>query len=367
MSLYASFSDWYRSAGVAPPEGLLRKRWAGVEKLAKAPEAGGLLALVRLFVLPSAREAWVPEGFREAFFEEDDQFPSHGNLEEIKVLAGAVLRCVIEATEHMATVAALGLVCGAFGDRLATVRQPEHVEAANRRLLERARAVRESGRAARFKAPTVSKEAVAGLLPQAVFAGNLPALQDPLVAALLELNGSVVEGLVQVAQALDHLSHIVRVREEELNILWWLQAAFSRDLEKPFSEVGYEAGVLVFPMELADLTTFVPGPETATAVLLQALRIAGAPAPSERASLAVVTNRTPRSWREHIRERHAIDAVGALCPVLLAIHKSLDTHGPDEWLPVYRMACDVSIDVPLGIAQMSAQLYRERLLLRLLG
>ena len=81
MSIHPNFADWYRSAMITVPEGLLQKRWTAVEAVAKKPNADLIIRLAKLFTLPSAAESAVPEGFREAFRAQDETFPSRDNIQ----------------------------------------------------------------------------------------------------------------------------------------------------------------------------------------------------------------------------------------------------------------------------------------------
>jgi hypothetical protein len=167
-----------------------------------------------------------------------------------------------------------------------------------------------------------------------------------------------------VQTAIEGIARASDVREEELALLWWIQTHFSRDLEKPFSEIGYVAGSIVLPSELADLTRFIPGPEAVVGVLALALQLAGAPSSKETATIATAINSTPRAWRKTLCGRINVGSCESLTPVLLAILKSLETDGPNDWLPVYRKACDIPLDRPFPLVQLSLQLFRERMLLR---
>src|SRR5207302_964259 len=152
---------------------------------------------------------------------------------------------------------------------------------------------------------------------------QLPQLQEPLLNALAAGGLEITTALKNAQKAIEQLSHTVQVRDEEVNILWWLQTCYSRALQKSFSETGYAAGTLVFPNEVADLTLFVPGSESVIAVLVHALQLAGAPSISETITIAHATNATPREWRERICSSGDLGETKILCPILLAIHKSL--------------------------------------------
>ena len=280
----------------------------------------------------------------------------------MRVLAGAVLRLIIDERGQLAALASLALACGSFGPRGVTLSEHEHLDSAERYLLEHAKKIRECVAPSVVKVPNLTKTRISELFPQTAFA-NIQALQEPLVSTLTEIGSGVSNAL----KAIEALSHTVKVREEELNILWWLQTGFSRHLQKTFVETGYETGALIFPVELAELTSFVPGPESATAVLVHALQVAGVPSSSATITLAKAINATPREWREKLHTELDLTSVDLLCPVLLGVQKSLETDGADEWLPVYKKACDVPIDKPYSVLGIAVQTYREQLLNSLLA
>jgi hypothetical protein len=368
MAFDQRFADWYRSAALTPPEGLLEKRWGGVQSAIKKPKAAFVIDLAKLFTIANVSESAVPAGFRDSFRSVDEAFPSKDNLQEMRVLAGAVLRMIIEERHSLAPLAALALVCGSFGPREATLPEREHFEIAERFLIEYSTDFRRSGPLSVIKIPNLSKERFTELLQPNVFTQNqLPQLQEPLLNALAAGGLEITTALKNAQKAIEQLSHTVQVRDEEVNILWWLQTCYSRALQKSFSETGYAAGTLVFPNEVADLTLFVPGSESVIAVLVHALQLAGAPSISETITIAHATNATPREWRERICSSGDLGETKILCPILLAIHKSLDTEGRDDWLPVYRKACDVPVDQPLPLIRLASQLFRERMFLKALA
>ena len=125
MPMHANFADWYRSASVTPKEGELQKRWAGVEVLAKDPTRDLIIGLARLFAVNPKSDASLPAGFFEAFRAQDETFSQRDNTHELRVLAGAVLRQIIEAEDEDSKSASLALVCGAFGPRASALPEPE--------------------------------------------------------------------------------------------------------------------------------------------------------------------------------------------------------------------------------------------------
>jgi hypothetical protein len=368
MPIHPSFADWYRSAALTPPEALLDKRWAGVEDSVKQPSAALLLSLAKLFTLSIAAESAVPAGFRDTFRAHDEAFPSRNNLQELRVLAGAILRLVIEQNQPLSPLAALALVCGSFGPREAALPERQHLDAAQRYIVDYSTTTRESVAPAQMKIPSFTKAKFGETLQQNFFAVNqTPNMYEPLLNTLTEIASGFSSALKQAQKAVEQLTHTANARQEEVAILWWLQTHFSKDLQRPFSEIGYVTGTLVFPMELADLTVFVPGSEAGIAILVHALQLAGAPSSSETVTIAQATNSAPREWREKVCAEHKFDTSGLLTPLLIAIHKSLETDGRDDWLPVYRKTCDIPVDRPFTLIQLSLQLFHERMLLRALA
>jgi hypothetical protein len=362
MARNPNFADWYRSAGLTPPEGLLDSRWKGVEQLTKQPKPTLLLGLAGLFALPRATETAVPEGFREVFRAHDEYFPSKNNLQELRVLAGATLREVIDQRQALAPLAGLALVCGAFGPREAALPEREHLEIAQRFLVDHSRNTRKCVPLPAIDSPVFNFTAA---LPSDLFAVNqTPSLHEPLINVLTDMGSKLSSAFGQAQTAIKQIGHTANVREEEVGILWWLQTHFSGALRKSFSEIGYTSGAFILPMELADLTKFVPGAEVVTAVLVHALQLAGAGSSSEMATIADVTNATPREWRERVCTEHECNSSALLSPILLAIHTSLKTDGNYDWLPIYRKACDIPVDKPFPLIQISGQVFRERMLLR---
>jgi hypothetical protein len=366
MPMHASFADWYRSAAVSPPEGLLQKRWAGVEDLAKRPEADLIIGLARLFVLNKTDEAIVPIGMRDAFRAHDETFQSKGNLQELRVLAGAVLRQVIEEKqEEAATTAALALCCGCFATRVSAVPEREHIDAAERFLVSRGRELRARGDTPKIQSPSFTKEQYTKLVPVASFQPQqIVNAHEQLFTVFDEVMKKLSKGLAQARDAIELLERTVDAQDEEINLLWWLQSATSRDLKGSFREVGPVVGTLLFPKELSDLTVFIPGPDAVFGLLLRALDIAGASADFS-VSISEAVNAAPRSWRQEVAQQK-LESAEALCPVSLALAKSMETDGSDDWLPIYRKACDIPSDAKIGGVQFSLQVYRERMLLRLM-
>ena len=117
MAMHPNFPDWYRSVALTPQQEVLDARWGAIEDITKQPSTDLVLGMARLFVLPSPSEAHVPADLLDVLRKRDGIFPLRDNLQELRVIAGAALRHIIEQHGARSPLAALALVCGSFGPR----------------------------------------------------------------------------------------------------------------------------------------------------------------------------------------------------------------------------------------------------------
>lgn len=362
MAIHREFADWYRAAAVAPPVDLLEARWRAVEPLAENLDRSQLVALLQIYADQNAGSTKsVPEFVDKAFREQDPSFPSRDNWEEIRVLAGAVLRQVLENDDGIAVSAAQGIVAVSFGSRLERLATTDHIAAARRYLAKKSESLREVKGAPFIKSSALTKERYEELMPTAAFAANsLNGIRDPLFDAMTDQANRANAAIQQLST---RLWRVIEAQREELNMLWWLQTRVSRDLNQPFENLASTVASIVFAAELADLTAFIPGPVAASALLSSALVLAQRP--PEDLTVVNAVNAVPRDWRE-TRAASMVEekAVLELCPILFAIVRSLDTEGANEWLPVFKKQCNVRIDQLLQPDQIANQLYAERLFIK---
>jgi GTPase-associated system helical domain len=356
--MHKQFADWYRSAAVVPPQELLEERWAGVAEASSELTSDHLLQLLRLFAIQPNVGYETPPFLDAAFRNHDSSFPTRGHTAELRILAGAILRNSIEDRSDAAVAASYGLISSSFGSRYPGLPDKGHVEAARRFLSIRAGEIRDE-----ISLPeedsTSHREALDEKLPANVFGVNqVQHLREPLLDVLSEQSGRI-QALVTRATA--DLKRVVQTQREELNLLWWLQTAVSKDLNTPFSECNSLTAACVFPTELSNLTVFVPAPSAIFGMLVSALRETKG---ARQSSILEVVNATSREWREGREFTDGRKAVDVLCPVLFAMHKSLETDGPDDWVPIYKKRCDVKVDDVFQNRDIAMQVYNELMLVR---
>lgn len=360
MNAQQHFADWYREASVLPPAELLEARWKGVEAVSAAVTNDQIIPLLALSVERPAADFRAPGFMDEPFRTLDTTFPVKDNLEELRVLAGAILRVVMELDGPLATPSALGIVASTFENRRPSTIASDHIAFAKRYLAQKSAKVRAVAVPQKLTFLTPTKERFDEILPPNHFAPNqTPNLRDPLFNFLAEVFGSLNTTATSLTRSLWHTSQVQR---EELDLLWWLQAKVSRDLHLPFSEINTACASVVFPTELAILTKFLPGPTAIFGMLVSALE--STDQITNSLTVATAINRTGREWREKLRAEFTSDEVIRLCPVLLAVAKSLDTDGEADWLPVFRKKCAINIETDIAPSALGMQLYNELLFYR---
>jgi hypothetical protein len=357
MAIHKDFADWYRAASVTPSPELINARWKGVETAAVVIEVPDLITLLKIHAVRPQAGYRPPEFLDGVFRAQDPTFPNRDNIEELRILSGAIVRQIIDTDGPLAICAALGLVSSSFGSRRQTVTTADHITSAEEYLARKGGSVRDIEAMPSVKIAPIQKEHLAALLPASVFAANqLPQLHDPLLGTFVNESVRLGDSLALFGAA---IGRIVQVQREELDMLWWLQTRVSRDLRVPFFELGERQATIVLPKELADLTVFLPGPAAILGMILASLEVTRTDGCGM--SIAAAVNSTPRAWREKLSAEQAPVALNDLCPISLAIAKSLDTDGETDWLPVYRKQCDVKIEHDVARTEIAAQVYTERL------
>lgn len=345
--MHVQFPDWYRTAGVEPPGELLHSRWKAVEAVASAVNAELFQILLGL-----AAGVSVSDDNRvtllTTFQNTDPTIPASGASHELRILAAAVLRQIIEEGDSFATVSALGLSCAVFSRP--KVPAAEHVSAANEFLAIESSEVRKPRPALKGRAQ-FTKAAYDKILSETV-------LQNPAQTneALFKLTGALVDAL-NLANV--DLKQTVSLQQEELNLLWWRITTHSRALDVPFSSLQLQPASVILPAELADLTVFAPGPAAISGLIESAL--SQCKNNGEPLSIKSVINSLPREWRDK-RASKLPAGLASACPVHAAISASMKTNGESEWLPIFEQTYGADSSAEHAGLNFAMQGYQERML-----
>jgi len=128
------------------------------------------------------------------------------------------------------------------------------------------------------------------------------------------------------------------------------------DLELP-------AVCLVVGKELADLTVIIPGPFSGVAFLDRMLHRAEHEL-RESSTIKEAVNASPRDWRDSWMSKNPIVGVEDLCPIHLAISKSLEFEGENNWLSAFEKAAQIEVGKPISPLKLAMQVYQENLFIQ---
>jgi hypothetical protein len=310
------FGSWYRTLQIEPNDDRLQRRWAGIEKAAKACDLPAVLDLARLFNgFAACRDGWLAD-FKKRFQEEDSAFNSDSASAELVVLAGATIAQILATNGKVANAAAMASQVAAFGLAPERRRVPAIRAVIDHHLIDRGT----SARAALARRPP-SKDR--GKKIEALVSGLQNGHQqaaEPARAILIDL----------AAQLDDNDERLLRsesIRQESSGVLWWLMGAYSETMRVPFSEATRGALPVVCAYELAQLTRMFPALPNSRAFLLQAF--GGSPLESQ--TVVGWIRAVDRSVRRTILDAAVVSNVTPLLPVLDAMRKSLDLANDEIW------------------------------------
>ena len=88
---------------------------------------------------------------------------------------------------------------------------------------------------------------------------------------------------------------------------------------------------------------------------------------SNKTTIKDVVNSIDKEWRGSWSGSYDAAGVGSLCPVLLALKKSLETDDPDGWTSSFEKANGIDPATEMLSVDLGFQLYSERLLAQMVA
>jgi hypothetical protein len=364
--MHKDFADWYQIADIQPNGVTLEKRWQAIETFSASADATSVLELLRLFFARPLVNTNFLETYRQPFKDVDVTFPMRNNGLELQILAGATLVQLWESGKkqiELADAAALGMVCTSYRQLQQGVFVSEMVNKAREHLSERSGRLRALADVPEFTVTKFKTKENLEKLQNACANNQVPNLSAPFTELVEQLTSTIKTLVTSTTKAIEHLAHSQKLRHEESNILWWLFGEHSRDCNKRMVDLGFPAVCLIAAKELADLTVVLPGPLAASAFLDKILHIVE-PKEHDSTTLQKAVNATPREWREQWMKETDIRNIEDLCPVLFAVRKSLDTNGPEDWVPAFEKATGFKASESISSLNLACQTYEENLFVR---
>lgn len=364
------FIDWYQALRIRIDGEELKARWNAVEQLGQDLDLKQCLPLIRLaFQLPKENSQFRNE-FGLKIQSIDATFNPRKAKLELVVLASAILYELIQLNPAVlldqVTLAIACVNCQGVVTRDLRVQQDltkkaltyQNERAVQIRILER----------------------------QSFSWPDAITLDSDLDEALDEAEASIEvatptnfrkpfevlkNALKNQAKVIARQAYELKIQREETDILWWLAGRWSDDLEQPYSEAA-AAAALIAGSELERLTTIIPGPRSVPGILDQVLAQVVSPKPKTKQSKTAPTvtikdavNALSRKQREAFVSRYNASDASDLCPINLAVRKSLETPSGKNWVLAYDSVSPLKASEGFQPLNLAMQTYQEFQLLRL--
>jgi len=345
-----NFADWYRTAVAIFSEDELKKRWAGIEQFRKELSMANWMNLVRLYVeIPPKNDNFV-DSFSKAIKDNDDAFSLKDNALELRALAASTILNNLKTASTEADATALAIVTTTHFRPNATSLINSAPDHALDYLSQEGRRVRRALKQAKIDPAKLKVDDELAAAKQA-----LPQMGDYILKLTQSLATAFNENIQNLQEAY----------QEESDMLWWAFAGYSNDHNVPFSQLSLSASCLVAAKELSILTTQLPGPPTAPAILDKTLRSLE-PALRPQVSISDCVNASKRDWRQSFVKivEPQMPTLGDLCPLITAIAKSIEHQTDTDWHTPFEYSTKISARSEASPVAMSMQMYNECLLLR---
>ncbi|OQS34639.1 hypothetical protein B0T40_15050 [Chromobacterium haemolyticum] len=356
--MHTDFARWYGAVELGDDQSQRLARWEGVCSIVSEADRDIVEALVRLAFgtrqVPAAADL---QRIRQTFKSTDAAFDMQGNDREVQVLAGACLAVLFEKGGSAGAPAALAVTTGALGGaRKADVPMDLGVlaESAIYRIAD---VNRSRPLLSNHMSVNVPKFDFEKAVTQVREQPNWDGVAQAFALAASSTQSAIKAMAQRQANAVRAMDKVVRIQDEELQMLWWLTGERSWDYDCTFETVPADAQPLIFAKELADSTEFLPGPPSVKALLSRAgLK------ERKKVTIPAAINAVKAVWLQQLLAEEDPSPVST--PLHFAIKRQLETGAGDAWVAGWAAATGVSSSHSISPLMLGTLFYRERLLLQ---
>jgi hypothetical protein len=354
-NVQTDFAQWYAVVSLQSDDAHREVRWKGVQNASQGVTRPTMETLVRL-AFRSRQQ--VASGELAALRNKMAGEAGPPGDEELILLAAATLAHILQKGDSSSAMAATLITVANFGG-FRSLKQPmDLVGMATNTITLLADSSRRRQAFTLGKAPTTNVDpADAVEKSKSVDSANMAAAFTSLAVSFNAAVASIARRQQQFEQAVQ--KH-VRIQDEELDMLWWLQAGRSLSLNIPFADIEPNQRPLVLARELADATFALPGPLTIDALLSRAGIADDVPI----TITAAVQSLTSQWLADAIPEDRIARVSPVTTPIHEAIKRRLEVHGADTWIPAWASVCDLDQGGQLSTLRLAELAYREHLLVR---
>lgn len=341
--------EWHRIAGVDESNlPILENRSEVITELVKSKNLFWIFNCVKLYLnKPNVSKEFINE-LINSFLKSEPVFPLTKNHLLLRVLAGAIVYHSVENKKNMeSTLIALSLQISLFGIKKENIINKDIIEYLIDYIFKEAIKVREEN----------IELAILKIETDMNFTDN----QNEN----LKLNFSLIEKqLKSINKRINNFNSSIKRLKEESNIHWWLFRGFSNDFKMPVSKLNINSSPLIIGKELADLTTFLPGPTSSKEFLVKILRD-NLKLKDEEISFKESINNLDLKWREDLRDNYNdIELDNIPPPILTAISNSLDSGKSNGWYSIFEKSTSIKATSKFNVFDLAYQMNLECLFIK---
>ncbi|MBG7622105.1 hypothetical protein I5R65_21750 [Herbaspirillum sp. AP02] len=348
------FAKWYEAVSIKPNPQAIALRNRNIQTIAGNLNRPTIEALIRL-TFQSSQNASASElaNLRATYALDGDAV---GDA-ELSLLAAATLFQALGKENATAGLAAMLVLTTSFGG-LRSLEQPMDIVGMAKNTVKTLSDSSRRRPAFTNNKPTISVDAADAISKlQAIDTAQISAAFTALATATSNAVANLWRRQLQFETS---VQKYVRMQDEELDMLWWLQGGRSNYQNLLFSEIPENQRPLILANELAQVTSTLPGPLAVEALLSRA-NISN----DVSLTISAVLQDIPLDWIKSIYDEGLATHISSVTtPIHEAFKRRLEVDGKSAWIPVWAAVCGLQETATLGSLDLSMLLYREILVLR---
>lgn len=355
VAMRDEFPGWCREIGIGDNAAKLELRWKGVVAAVGDATSSSIEAMIAVALNTKPRPATQTiESLRGHFKTADPLFEMSGNDREFEILCGTALMQLFDDDTSEAAIAALSTTTTSCGGARKANLPMDVVGTAEVALDKIGERRRTRADLSEIGITGVSKIVIDSELT-AFKASFGPEQSVPVFSALTKGINEALTKIVRTGNAaITALAELTEKQDEELQMLWWLFGGHSSKADAPFSEIKGDSQPVVLAAELAEMTSFLPGPIGAKAILSRA-----GVKPRKKLSLTAVVSGLDDPLRLELVE--TIEPSKITQPIHFAIKRQLETGDDTAWVAPWATLTGIDAGYSLSALELGNLFYRERL------
>lgn len=326
MDWEKNFIAEYKKVCVAPSEEQIEKRLAGIKAAKEKYDCQEEIANLYKIYFSIPVKTTVTQEFVNYFYEEDRTFEEK-NTEEICILAGGVLLCLLDG-DNNSYISFQGKIFSYYYEHKMDRMMEILVDIIRNVTIEQ-----------QYEYP------MAMITLKAGWDKNIHSEEETFTQTVSE---SIVEMFkklqTEVKRVQSHANSILEdnIRnQEKIDILSWIIGEYSDRLGKPLREIEDVQASMAVGVELSDLSRF-PGAYSAESFILKMMD--KCKNNTAKISLADYVDAQEKEIREKICERYLTDEGVGNTPLLSAIEDSLTVDEKGMWISAYKKKWKINPD-----------------------